>query len=435
MNSGKKRQRGSVAARGAVVLALLAASLHNGSRSNGDGMVIPLQEYRGSVAEKAQEAIIIFEPGDERRSAREDLILKIQVEGPVREFAWIVTFPGVPRFDREDPALFQELFRYVQLRLSAGARAARDHTAGAVKSAEPASSVAPPVDVIERRVVGSFEVATVRENQPGALNDWLRENRYRTLDDENALRLIADYREKGYVFACIRVSDVEQAIGGPTVLHPLRFSFETGGRDGIYFPMRLTGLQNQPFDVNLYVFYGKWLNDRLNRFGFTHRGFQLLWRDFDSPECTPNAGKLWESPANDPYLRPFADGVPTLSRLIRSLHPSRRYYLTNLAARELDPGAVRAWLDDLWLFPYYTDARVEPYDAREGGPARAAYAATSALHTSNSAGAASLPPALPWQVWLLCASVTAAIAVGMATHLWRRNLRNDEPTAPPAGSR
>ena len=30
-----------------------------------------------------------------------------------------------------------------------------------------------PVEVLSRKIVGAFDVAVVRENQPGALNDWL----------------------------------------------------------------------------------------------------------------------------------------------------------------------------------------------------------------------------------------------------------------------
>jgi hypothetical protein len=32
----------------------------------------------------------------------------------------------------------------------------------------------------------------------------------------------------------------------PADLHAMRFSFLTGGREAIYFPMKLTGLQQQP---------------------------------------------------------------------------------------------------------------------------------------------------------------------------------------------
>src|SRR4051812_37787555 len=180
-------------------------------------------------------------------------------------------------------------------------------------------------------------------------------------------------RKKGYVFACVRVNDVARAKGAAADLHPLRFSFTTGGRDGVYFPMRLTGLQSSRFDVNLYVLYGKWLNERINGFGYARRGFSLHWRDYDSPQCEPNAGKHWSDPPSDPYLQMYAAVVPTVTKLCQKLPPGERYYLTNLWATDLAPRDVRDWADDLWLFPYYTDPRTVPHDVRKGGPASAAY--------------------------------------------------------------
>jgi hypothetical protein len=334
-----------------------------------DGMVIAPREYRGSLEERAQEAIIVFHPGDETHSATEDLILKIRVEGPAERFAWVIALPNEPRTAREDAALFDELHRYVQARLSSRSHKSGGKAAGVTKNAAPAAEA--PVEVLSRKVVGSYDVAVVRERQPGALSGWLEENGYRAL--EGAEDLIASYRKKGYVFACVKVSDVARAEGPSADLHPLRFSFETGGRDGIYFPMRLTGLQKGPFDVNLYVLYNKWVNDRVSRFGYVHRGFELTWRDYDGPRCTPNAGKSWSDPGADPYLREYAGLFPAVTKLVRKLHPGERYYLTNLQARGLAPADVRDWPDDLWLFPYYTDPRMVPFDARDGGPASGAY--------------------------------------------------------------
>ena len=65
------------------------------------------------------------------------------------------------------------------------------------------------------------------------------------------------------MFACIKVSSEALESERSVDSHPLRFTFKTGGRDGIYFPMKMTGLQSDPFDVNLYVFYRFWINDKL----------------------------------------------------------------------------------------------------------------------------------------------------------------------------
>lgn len=340
-----------------------------------DGKVVRPRNYNGSLEEKAQEAIIIFTEGDDEKSAVEQLILKIQVAGEVDNFAWVVPLPSKPKVEEADAKLFRELFDYVQM-MKVGRY--KGESAGAVKDGPKVAADNKDVEVLSREIVGSFDVAVVKEIKAGTLNTWLTDNGYQALEDSDDV--VGFYREKGYVFACVRVSDVARAdadaeanAAQPFDLHPLSFTFETGGRDGIFFPMRMTGLQSEPFDVNLYVFYRFWLNDRINEFGYTHRDFHLTHRDWDTRECTANGGKSWDAPANDPLLRRAADEIPTVAKFFKENYAGRRFYLTNIAARQLKPKDVRAWKDDLWLFPYYTNPKHVPDDVRGNGPASAAW--------------------------------------------------------------
>jgi len=216
----------------------------------------------------------------------------------------------------------------------------------------------------------------VRENTAGTLNQWLADEGYRRIEDGDDV--IEFYRAKGYVFACIKVTEAKLQAGQPADLHPLRFTFKTGGRDGVYFPMKMTSLQKEPFGVNLYVFYRFWLNDNLNQYGYGMHDFRCVHRDGDGPRCKPDAGKDWSRPSRDPYLRRIARRIPSVAKLLRELHPNQRYYLTNISAYHLDPAEVRKWPDDLWLFPYYLDRDFIPHDARPGGPAAAGYEASAA---------------------------------------------------------
>lgn len=340
----------------AIILfsAVFVTSLH------ADGKVFAPRTYKGSLEERSQEAIIIFtnDPSEER-SGFEHVILKITVEGGVDNFAWVVPFPNEPKVEKEDGKLFAELFNYVQ------ARSPRWSAPGAkseVKSEKKSEDVR-PVEVLSRKTVGSYDVAVVRENQAGALNRWLETEDYQPI--VGGEDVIEFYRKKGYVFACIKVADTALAEKKSAELHPLRFSFSTGGYDGIYYPMKLTGLQKQNFLVNLYVFYGAWLNDHRNDYGFERRGFHLVFRDWDEPDCEPNAGKRWADPNSDPYLRPYVHSLPTTTKLFAKLHPDRKFYLTNVQGR-FAPADVRNWKDDLWLYPYYVDKSMVPYDARTG---------------------------------------------------------------------
>ena len=330
------------------------------SEAVGDGFLAKSARYGGSLEERSQEAIIIFESSSVRKKAVEDLILKITVEGDAEEFAWVIPFPNQPEVKEADSKLFKELFDYVEYRLNARKKSPKKWKFGGAGG----GAFAEDVEVLSREIVGSYDVAVVRENTPGTLNQWLEDEGYRRIEEGEDV--IGFYREKGYVFSCIKVSDAKLKGDTPVDLHPLRFTFKTGGRDGIYFPMKMTGLQKEPFDVNLYVFSPMWLNDRLNRYGYEHRGLRLKYRDPSHAPTRPNTGRNWS--------QPFGDQGRTLAALFRELHPGKRYHLTNIQAFQLSPADVRRWADDLWLFPYYLETRFIPYDARRGGPASTAYA-------------------------------------------------------------
>jgi len=351
----------------AAVLALLLTLLASRS-APADGIMLAKQGVLDAhaVSEKSQEAIIIFHDSKTAKKAIEDLILRVRVKGSVDEFAWVIPLPNEPKIAKADGKLFDELFEYVKQRKLDELKGAKKKFGGMGMGGGMGG-----VDVLSRQVVGSYDTAVVKENEPGKLNEWLKREGYRSL--VGGERLIAAYREKGCVFACVKVSETELAKRGKVDLHPLHFRFETGGRDGIYYPMRITGLQKDTFDINLYVFYRFWLNGDLNRYGYKHRGISLHYRDWDGPRCTANAGKAWSRPTRDPFLRGLGDKITNVSDFFQKHYPRSRFYLTNLRARDLDPKQVREWPDDLWFFPYYLNRRQVPYDARRGAPASDAY--------------------------------------------------------------
>jgi len=339
-----------------------------------DGMMFapaaPPGQYAGSVEEHAQEALIVFHGSDIAGGAVEDLILKATVQGDVKTFGWVIPFPAEPEIAKEDPKLFKELYDYVEARLYAlhpppGAKGSRP------AAPAPTAGEKAPVEVLARKIVGTYDTAVVREKVAGGLAAWLEKEKFQKLDDPDDI--VGFYRKKGYVFACLKVSEAALEKNKPADLHPVRFTFKTGGRDGIYFPMKMTGLQKSPFDVNLYIFCKSWINDKLSKYGYVHRGFRLRYRDWDTPADVPSGGKAYSAPDTDPFLKDQAQRLLTVARLFQKRHPGQKYYLTNIQARGLLPDDVRAWSDDLWLFPYYIDTEFVPFDARSGGPASAAW--------------------------------------------------------------
>ena len=140
---------------GAVLLACLA-----GQYVAADGLVFRPIDYEGSLNERSQEAIIVFHKGDKAGEARQDLILKISVQGDVDQFAWVVPLPSAPETGKEDAKLFEELHKYVQARLVAGGGRPKKED-GLNSAGEAAPATARDVEVISREVVGSFDVSIV----------------------------------------------------------------------------------------------------------------------------------------------------------------------------------------------------------------------------------------------------------------------------------
>jgi hypothetical protein len=377
-------------------LLLSGCLLLTGGAVLADGKVSKPRSYQGSLEEQAQEAILIYTPGeDDQKPATEDLILKIAVKGKVDSFAWVIPFPTEPEtVEKEDARLFAELFRYVESRRPEKKGGLSKGFKDKGKSDE---REARPVEVLSRKTVGSYDVAIVRENKAGALNEWLKQEDYQPLP-EDAEDVLGFYREKKYVFACVKVTKAEPDERSYSELHPLRFTFQTGREEGIYFPMKMTGLQSDPFDVTLYVFHRWWIDDRQTEQGYKHRGFRLDYRDWDTPRCEANAGKTYSDPESDPFLSSRTDYLPTVTRLFQKLHPGKRYYLTKIGGH-FQPADVRQWEDDLWL---------ETYRSRTAGNVRS----------------------WVWGGVLALAGVTVLAAAG---YWWLRRVRPVMPAEPAAG--
>ena len=127
-----------------------------------DGMILPPAKYHGSLEERSQEAIIIFNSSPPHREAAEDLILKIRVQGAVSQFAWIVPFPNVPTVEKADDKLFKELYDYVAFRNQPPKAAGMKGNFGAGGGMGGGMGV----EVLSREIVGSYDVAVVREKEP-----------------------------------------------------------------------------------------------------------------------------------------------------------------------------------------------------------------------------------------------------------------------------
>ena len=109
-------------------------------------------------------------------------------------------------------------------------------------------SPAAVVNVLDRRVVGIFEITTISSREPAVLKVWLRTNGFAA--PANRDDAIASYVKDGWVFVAAKIRR-DLAAPGTATPHPLSFTFKTGKP---VYPMRLTGIDNGPLQVDLYVF-------------------------------------------------------------------------------------------------------------------------------------------------------------------------------------
>ena len=105
------------------------------------------------------------------------------------------------------------------------------------------------VSILDRKIVGVFETATITSHDAKALQAWLSQNGFTV--PTNAEPMIASYVKDGWVFVATKVRR-DKPDNETSTPHPLSFTFKT---DKPVYPMRLTGLMNsQSLMVDLYVF-------------------------------------------------------------------------------------------------------------------------------------------------------------------------------------
>jgi hypothetical protein len=103
------------------------------------------------------------------------------------------------------------------------------------------------VEVLRSQKVGSFETVTLKSGSAQDLLDWLQENGFPTPNDH--LQVIQSYISEEWVFVAARV---RKAINESKArIHPVTFKFKT---DKPVYPMRLTGINNENCEFELFVF-------------------------------------------------------------------------------------------------------------------------------------------------------------------------------------
>jgi len=189
--------------------------------------------------EPSQKAVLLW------RGGRETLVLQVKYEGPAEDFAWIVPLPARPEVTAIKPkkAPFEELSLYTQRRRKWGYRGA----------GRPAAQGLDAVQVLERKVVGVYDVAVLAAADPKALSDWLNRNGYAF--PPHRTDVLEHYTKKKWVYVAMRID--REALGTDRVkklrvgeLQPIRFLFPA--KEMVY-PLRISSVNAGRTEVLLYV--------------------------------------------------------------------------------------------------------------------------------------------------------------------------------------
>jgi hypothetical protein len=115
---------------------------------------------------------------------------------------------------------------------------------GGSGGSDGATAGAPPVDVIDRKTIGGFDVTRIAgASEPGALSRWLDGHGYTTPD--GAAPILAGYARRGWSFVAVRL-----ASGGSGRLRPLAVAFAS---DRPIYPMKLDRLARGSVDIDRWV--------------------------------------------------------------------------------------------------------------------------------------------------------------------------------------
>ncbi len=181
----------------------------------------------------------------------EDIIMRLTVQGESPEAAWILPVPTTAEVRLADADLFRDLVELTRPRVVVHKRWFPKDLFGGDGDGNGAGAAAPSgagVQVLERRSLGPFEVASLAATDAGALEGWLRDNGFDLSDD--LAQGLQPYVDAGwrYVAARLRPRAGDEELSG--TLQPLWVRFPT---EEIVYPMRLSALADGPQPLSLFV--------------------------------------------------------------------------------------------------------------------------------------------------------------------------------------
>ncbi len=180
------------------------------------------------------------------------------------------------------------------------------------------TSPTPTVSVIDRKMVGVFETTTISSRDPVALQVWLKANGFAAPASRD--QAIASYVKDGWVFVAAKIRRDDPALQTATP-HPLSFTFKT---EKAVYPMRLTGIDNGPVQIDLYVFgpdRAKAPHFKVERCANPIYPKLPLHHGIESMSVSDFLPRPESLQIAHPLLRKWVDGIPVATKLTATLSP------------------------------------------------------------------------------------------------------------------
>jgi hypothetical protein len=157
------------------------------------------------IVEPEQKAVIVYTGGNPRGQVpgKETLILSVKYEGAAGDFAWVVPVPSRPEVEKGEAKIFEELAVLTP--------AVQQEGAGGMMGFRATGPSAKGVEVLERRVVGVYDVAVLAATDETALASWLKDNGYALPGDPEPV--LRHYVEKGWYYVAMRIDATRPAAG------------------------------------------------------------------------------------------------------------------------------------------------------------------------------------------------------------------------------
>lgn len=315
------------------LFALLGTTIAGSAHA--DGKVFPRFDASAHIPD--QQALIHYADGVET------LAIETRFEGTGTEFAWIVPTPSVPEVSATTTGVFPTLREITHPSLHApdlsglsAIMVVLTFVCLAFKGRERLTLPAlvlilvllvfcvglflpslgksrgsgnsnSEVEVIDRSIIGSYDVATVQARSATELLSWLSTSGFATAGDIEPV--VRQYINDGWTFVAMKLRR-ESADSATMTPHPMVFRFPTPTP---VYPLRLTGVGNPRVEISLYVCAHQMASAR----DFRHEYCGILGRPHKSETGTfrGDPHPLW----NHPELSRLAGSASVLTKLVGTL--------------------------------------------------------------------------------------------------------------------